>query len=281
MTPPTLALFPDLPAELRDQIWHHALPRSFAQALYLYRKGCWQPRRLAPDDPEYDPINADLNLNYEFHHALLYSAQVSVPIFSVCREARAVARAWMRDHGFRVRHIKSGGLLIFTRDFDPRTDVLYVPRDRWDDFVREPFDRQFEPDLLDRNMGCPPPRFTRVAIAEGVLRNEQDPLPELFDWYHRLEDVYVVRGDDAVRIREDHEARVQAQSGLDGVSQRCLVWDGGDEKFAWRGRDQDGGDSCRELNRVVEEKTRGDLVGKLVEHGPKRFQIQQALVVSG
>lgn len=106
-------------------------------------------------------------------------------------------------------------------------------------------------------------------------------MPELFAWYYRLEDVYVVRDDDAVRIREHHEARVQARSGLEGVSQRCLVWDGGDEKFAWRGSDWDAGDSYRELNRVVEEKTRGDLVGKLVEHGTKRFQIQQGLVVSG
>lgn len=93
------ALFPSLPAELRIQIWRDALPDKIRQALYSYKKGCWQPQRLTETDANYNPHNDELNLVFNFRHDLLDDAQLVLPYFFVNHEAHGVTLAWIHSQG--------------------------------------------------------------------------------------------------------------------------------------------------------------------------------------
>jgi 2EXR family len=71
-------LFSSLPRELRDQIWRNAMPSELRPALYLYRKGCWRPRRLLQHEEGYDPENDEYSLSFEFRYDLLDDTQLQV-----------------------------------------------------------------------------------------------------------------------------------------------------------------------------------------------------------
>lgn len=173
-------LFSSLPLELRDQIWRDALPDEVGPALYFYRKGCWCPRRLLQSDEEYDPTNQELNLNFEFRHDLLDVVQFELPLFFVNREARNIALAWVREHGTEIRALEGRQSLVFVCPFNPIRDVLYIALDKWDDFLREPDDRCFQPDLLEQLISVKPADITRIAVSEALLRSEiAAPLAEL------------------------------------------------------------------------------------------------------
>jgi hypothetical protein len=168
----TFPLFSSLAPELRDQIWRDALPDKVGPALYFYREGCWCPRYLLPSDEEYDPQDHDLNLNFEFRHDLLDVVQFEVPLFFVNREARDIALAWVREHGIEIRAREDRQSPVFVCPFNPIRDVLYIALDKWDEFLREPDDRGFQPDLVERLMTVKSADVPCIAVPEALFRNE-------------------------------------------------------------------------------------------------------------
>jgi len=168
----TFPLFSSLALELRDQIWRDALPNEVGPALYFYRKGCWCPRHLLQSDEEYDPENHEFNLNFEFRHDLLNVVQFKVPLFFVNREARNIALAWVREHGIEIRAREDRQSPVFVCPFNPIRDVLYIALDQWDEFLREPDDRCFQPDLLGPLINFKAADVTGIAVPEALLRSE-------------------------------------------------------------------------------------------------------------
>lgn len=73
----TFPQFQNLPSELRNQIWHDALPENDKPVLCPWKKGCWYPRRLQKSHEGWDP-NEGLNLHLEFRHGLLDHVQVDL-----------------------------------------------------------------------------------------------------------------------------------------------------------------------------------------------------------
>ena len=165
-------LFSNLAPELRDQIWRDALPDEVSPALYSYKEGCWSPRHLLPTDEEYDSTDHDLNLNFEFRHDLLCALEVEVPLFFVNHEARKIALAWIREHGIETHANMDRQSPIFVCPFNPSRDVLYVAREKWEDFLHEPDDRCFHPDLVDQMVTNIMANVTHIAISEILLRSE-------------------------------------------------------------------------------------------------------------
>jgi len=168
----TFPLFSSLALELRDQIWRDALPDKVGPALYFYRKGCWCPRYLSQSDEEYDPMDHELNLNFEFRHDLLDVVQFEVPLFFVNREARNIALAWVREHGIEMSAREDRQSPVFVCPFNPIRDVLYIALDKWDEFLREPDDRCFQPDILGQIITVKSADVTRIAVPEALLRGE-------------------------------------------------------------------------------------------------------------
>ena len=186
------SLFSKLPRELRDQIWRNSLPDKVKPTLFSYKKGCWCPRRLLPTEEGYDGENDEHNLNFEFHHDMLDAVQYAVPLAFVNREARDIALSWVREHGFEMRSSgHSEDYPIFTRSLDPLRDVLYIAQNQWDDFLREPTDRQYEPDLLDKLLGIEAD-ITRIAVPKALLDSDAESLHEVFHYYSHLKILFVV-----------------------------------------------------------------------------------------
>lgn len=165
-------LFPNLPPELRLQIWQDALPDQAGPGLYNYRPACWEPSTV--------PQRHYLAL--EFRHDRLGRTVLDTPLTSVSREARDVALAWAAEQDaveiLRVMRRESSssstcgrGPLppLLVRRFDPRCDVLYVSLDDWHRFYTEPHDRAFEPDMIGRDHAVAS-QVTRVAVPEAFIR---------------------------------------------------------------------------------------------------------------
>ncbi|KAJ3573718.1 hypothetical protein NPX13_g4602 [Xylaria arbuscula] len=83
----TFHLFPKLPPELRNKIWHNALPNDLKLGFYTYKKGLW-------------PF--------------------------VNREAHGIALHWAEAQNPQVRTCIEEGQLVFLRRFIPNRDALFV-----------------------------------------------------------------------------------------------------------------------------------------------------------
>lgn len=266
-------LFSRLPAELRNQIWQDTLPDKIGQLLYFYKKGCWCPRRVVEGDQGYDPDNDELNLAYEFRHELLNHVKIDVPGYFVNREAHSIASAWVRRQGLKLCSHK--GKLIFVRPFDPLLDTLYVPLEKWSDFLNEPHDRQFQPDLLYRGLDCPGISFTRIAIPKTVLEDDPDPLPAFFEWYERFERLFVIANPLPELQPDDNDTRVQQQRWeLEGTQGPMHFWNGAG--FEWQDS-HDVGDNA--LYKRIEE-TSNMLIETLVRIGKDRFEVRSAFAAA-
>ncbi|OJJ35942.1 hypothetical protein ASPWEDRAFT_28536 [Aspergillus wentii DTO 134E9] len=233
MAAATFPLFPNLPAELRNQIWQDALPDEIGQALYYYKTGCWCPRRLTEADEEFDPENDELNLAFEFRHERLGDVEIEVPLFFVNREARGLALAWIQEQGLRMHLDKETQSIRFWRQFDPRQDTLYVPRDKYIPFLIEPIDRMEEPDLLGKNVKNPGPYFTRIAVPEALLQDVQAQLAEILDPdYWTLETVFVVVNDQP-GLQTDDNTKVQRRWEIESTKGGALFWNHTRGAFDW------------------------------------------------
>lgn len=266
------SLFARLPPELRNIIWEKALPRPLGPQLYCYRKDCWRPRHLTPEDQGFEPDNDGIHLAFEFHHEFLNPVRIDVPLFFVNREAHGIAAAWMHMQGLRLQ-LRSYQHGTFARLFDPNRDALYVPTHEWNTFLCEPTDRQFQPDLLNRNLDCPGVYFTRLAFQEAMLEYEEDLLPELFDWYDRVDQVYVLSDPGPDLQSTDENTSLQERCEMEDAPGPAYCWDGGG--FRWNGARADG---YGEIYAKIERISIG-LQGLLDENRKLRYEIRPAMAV--
>lgn len=231
-------LFSSLPSELRSIIWEKALPSPLGPQLYCYEEGCWGPRHLLPGDKGYEPDPNGQHIVFEFRHFMLDPVRIDVPLFFVNREAHRIAAAWMRTQGLRLELV-SHEQGTFARPFDPEQDTLYVPPQEWNKFLREPALRPFESDLLQRHLDCPGVPFTRLAFSESMLEKERDPLPDIFCWYDRVKQIFVLR-DPAPDLHPSVEVELQDRWEMHDVAGPACSWTGNELKWNNTGADGHG-----------------------------------------
>lgn len=111
-SPRTFLHFSALAAELRNEIWHEALPKKTERALAFWKLGCWRLRGAEP------------RLFFEFRHDRL-ETHVEKPLAFVNREARSIALPLIHEQGLRL-NIRGDLHPIFVRSFDYMVDVLYL-----------------------------------------------------------------------------------------------------------------------------------------------------------
>ena len=265
----TFPLFSSLPPELRNQIWRDAVPDKVGPALYFYRKGCWCPRRLSTSDEGYDPENDENNLNFEFRHDLLHDAQFEVPLVFVNREARGVALAWVREQGIEIRPRENRQYPIFVRPFDPMRDALYVALDKWDDFLLEPHDRQFQPDLFEQLVTIEPD-LTRIAVPEALLRSNVTTLSSMFQYFYLLKVLFIIVDAQPDLQSADNDMKVQRRWEFESTQGGAFFWNDDRGSFAF-------GDSkyigYEALYRLIEEANKG-LGEWLAENHIRSFEIR-------
>ncbi|KAI0595946.1 hypothetical protein F4775DRAFT_566676 [Biscogniauxia sp. FL1348] len=224
ITSSTFPLFANLPPELRNHIWRDALPARVGPTLCPYKRGLWRPRRLGASDEGHDPSNDELNLLFEFRYDLLDGTQFAVPLALVNREARSVALPWAREQGIEIRARGDGRRdPLFVRPFGLTRDALYVAAEQWDDFLVEPLERPFEPDLVERHLDVVP-YVTRLAVPEVLLERHVDSLDEMFRNFYRLEILFVVFDAPSDLLRVDGDSGAPAQWEFTSGGFGPIVW---------------------------------------------------------
>jgi hypothetical protein len=131
--------FPLLAAELRNQIWHLALPDTTLPALVPWKPGCWILRGEEPD------------LEFRFAHELL-SVPISIPMAFVNREARSIARAYVREIGLRTQLRDGDQYPMFTRPFDRQKDAVYMQPAQLIPILDDANERLERPDMVGRHV---------------------------------------------------------------------------------------------------------------------------------
>ena len=163
----TFHLFTSLAPELRQQIWHAALPDEIGPVLYFYKTGGWYPHH---------PGNDESCIEFKYGHEFLDAVQIEISLFFVNREARHIVLAWIEKHNIKRRvYARKDRRLqapTFVRHFDPMYDVLYVAADKWNEFWCEPDDRCSRPDMMDQLISVHPANVTRIAMPEALFRGE-------------------------------------------------------------------------------------------------------------
>ncbi|AEO66323.1 uncharacterized protein THITE_2087795 [Thermothielavioides terrestris NRRL 8126] len=169
MATTTFPFFPFFPAELRYEIWDHALQEFEPTRPVLHffrRRGCWVPQPLTESDPGY--IAGRKQLGMYFRTDLLEpDNQLVVPLVYVNREARRVALAWFRKQGIEIRPQPDGRALL-VRPFRPELDALYASWQKFFEFYYEPVDRLCEPDLRGQSVHLHS-AVGRIAVPEAVF----------------------------------------------------------------------------------------------------------------
>ncbi|KAJ6784474.1 hypothetical protein PWT90_02892 [Aphanocladium album] len=230
----SFTLFPHLPVEIRLQIWNLALATEApGRVLYNYKSGCWGARQMTEAELHYSPIPEE-NSTLEFDHQLLGEAEFAVPLFQVNREARSVTRTYTRCRNLVRRDSVS---CIFIRRYDPSRDVLFIPdASALYDFIADPTNRLFEPDIDGHIVDCPVPPITRLAITPASLALLSDVLEEVWHHWGRLETIYVV-----VDSPEDTRQNEGEHWEILSAHDTAYVLDPGARRLVWVGERWVGG----------------------------------------
>ncbi|KAK7222200.1 hypothetical protein V2G26_010203 [Clonostachys chloroleuca] len=260
-----------LPPEIRDQIWHDALPDATRPALFLYQKGCWRPRRLMPGDDDYDHVNEDCNLNMEFDYKLLTPAQYDIPLAFVNREARRHALGWIRAQGLDIRH-NENRRPSFIRYFDPDRDALYVPTEKWWEFIREPINRQLQPDLEGETIMLKT-YVKHLAVSDSLLQMKAS-LGGVFEYYFKLEALYVFKEKALTAEFSRGSLKRHQVYEYHPLRRGMFVWDVGRSKFHYEEHKSDREEPTHRLIKKAAERLRKELAIEAYDG----FQIQRAKV---
>ncbi|TXC05366.1 hypothetical protein FocTR4_00000312 [Fusarium oxysporum f. sp. cubense] len=181
-------LFPHLPPELRDEIWYLALSEPRPPGICHWKKGCWIPKYLTPEEADWSDDDPN-NIRLEFRYDKL-ATSVHIPIVDVNQEARRVALAWAGDNNIKNRYIN--GKYEFKRRMNKDRDTVYLPNNKIDAAEIEAIDRGFEPDLIDRNHTVAT-YITSLAVPARYMRTA-DETPYSWEWHENLEKIYVIVG---------------------------------------------------------------------------------------
>jgi hypothetical protein len=250
---PKFHFFPQLPPELRNQIWRASLPDSLlhdiAPAIGLYKSGCWVPRKRTSSDPYYDPNNDDHTLFLEFRSDLLDPIELKIALASVNREACSVALAWAKELGLEIYLHSDRRAPVFGRPFDTNQDVLYISSDKWHNFVVDPYERRFESDTIGRLLSIEP-YLKSIAFPETLFREERVLSDDIFRNYFSVETMLIVVGaqPDLRPVGEDTKIqRLWESQKTRGVE---MLWNHDRGAFDCKSNDLD---SNEDGHRLVEE----------------------------
>lgn len=145
-----------------------------------------------PSEPDYLPHwGMDHNIDFGFHHYLLDPVQLEVPLHFVNHESRRVALHWMHHHCIEIWSYD--GRVLFSRWFDRDRDTLYIPESSRDQFLAEPLERPFEPDLLDKTISMTCNEFTRLALPITVLHTDPTMIEEIIR-ISRVDTIFLLIG---------------------------------------------------------------------------------------
>lgn len=274
---PTFPLFPDLPPELRIQIWQDALP-AIGPALYPYKLGCWEPGLRTESDWDYTPGRDDQNWLLEFRHDRLGGARLDIALVSVNTEARDVALAWAAAQGIEVVRGGGGGAPVLLRNFDPERDAMYVPPADWPRFLAEEPELPFELgwDRLGRSFAarC---AVARAAVPEAFFGHARDAawraLDDLCSSFSSVEALYVVSGGVSDMPSPGSGGRRCEVDDLQGPE---VVWD--HENETWLPRDAGEETQARLCDEVVQQAAQ-ELRQGLIEWRKESFRVCKVYLV--
>jgi hypothetical protein len=154
-TPTSFPKFSALAGELRNQIWHDALPTTdvLEPALTFFKPGCWRWQGAQPD------------LEFVFRHEWL-EIHVEVPMAFANREARSVALSRIRKLGLVTKSRSGGQYPVFVRKFNPEEDAIYVSPGQLDDVIMDAHKPQYDPWVEGRQWGTFS-EYRKLAMSEA------------------------------------------------------------------------------------------------------------------
>ncbi|OAA77751.1 hypothetical protein LEL_04574 [Akanthomyces lecanii RCEF 1005] len=225
-------LFPQLPIEIRLQIWQLALePEAPGRVLFCFKDGCWKPRRLTAADPHFNPVNDEFNLTLEFRHELLDVVDFELVLFSVSREAQSVACQYIESQ--KLRRSDNAAMCVFVRGYDTARDVLFIPTAAaLYGFLSEHLERLWKPDLEDLLVYRPDPSIVRLAVTPCGLDSVASHLWEVWELCSlELETLYIV-----ANAPENTEQPSEGQHWeILSAHDAAYVWDASAGQMAWHG----------------------------------------------
>lgn len=192
-------LFPQLITELRLEIWRLALPAIPRGALlYPYEKGCWIFEDLGLEP---DPSGEDLN--FKFDTSRLEPLHIELPLYSVNQEARDVTLEWLQQHRETVSRTASNVYKVL-RPFDYRTDIIFVPTAKAEEFVMEPVERTQVPEMIGRHFSSAGIALQRIAVTSDGLQflKADGLLQDFFEFTGMISTICVLDDACASRLRE-------------------------------------------------------------------------------
>lgn len=232
-------------------------------------------RPLSESDEGYDPKHDENSLTFEFQHDLLDDIRFEIPLVYVNREARDLALAWIREQGIEIRACGNGPYPVFVRPFDLMRDALYVALDEWDDFLLEPDDRFFQPDLFDQLVNTKS-NLTRIAVPIALLRSDVTSIPEVFRHLLNLKVLLIIVDPQLdLQSADDNDVKVQHRWDFESIEGGAFFWNDDRGRFE-SGNSEHIGDET--LFRLIEEASRG-LGDELATDHIRSFEIRPVVAV--
>jgi len=175
----------------------------------------------------------------------------------------------IRQQGIEICPCENNQQAIFVRPFDPKyRDALYVPLEKWSDFLCDPIDRFHQPDLLDLTLGINTD-LTRLAVPEGLLRAE-DGMASLLEIYRYFFNVKVLL------IIVDPQPDFQGQCEFESAQRGAFIRDNDRGGFDFGDGERVGDETVYKLIEEVIDKT---LIEALPQEFIRNFEIRLTVAV--
>ncbi|VUC29427.1 unnamed protein product [Clonostachys rosea] len=179
-------LFPQLPPEIRSQIWHYAVP-DLKPGVHLFKTGCWTPTELTPSDEDYLPPPYS-NGYAEFDYSRIKKTWLSIPLLHANHEARGIALFWAGQYDLQLSFQQDLQELGFLRRDDHKHDALYITPDTCESFATELLAPD-DPRFLNRTFSISS-FIDKIIMPQSLLEQYMQDLGLIFKT-HDLEALYV------------------------------------------------------------------------------------------
>ncbi|KAG5958832.1 hypothetical protein E4U57_001064 [Claviceps arundinis] len=282
-------LFSSLVPELRQNIWRLALPDNIGRPLHFYQEhGYWRERELEEYESAYRPGYKDKEI--EFRTELIDpEVQLSLPQFFVNHEAHDITAAWLRQQGggFVLYPGQTNEMDRFIRPFNAERDTLYIPQDKWSQFLSEPGDNDMgnvpreQSEVTDVTVVNP--KLIRFALPEAVFWDPEmlELLPQLPGhrqvWYDDPAKFFVIMGVQPEQISPTEQDSWSWE--MKGTEMGALVWDKTKQEFVF----EQGAETLDEehvaLFARIEEAARVNLREGMIEFVCHTLEIRLAYAV--